>query len=175
MIAFLILFLHVLVSLISAGRAGRPGGRCDFQRQNRRKPVQCQRFTSASVAAGQAKVDAFISTALNSQLPIEEVPLARCCSRHAERDLRTTWRCGQPPEADHGAGRRPLSDDAAARPTTTCDAPAGDKKLAGAAKPCPCRELHPAVLMMKSAEDRPRGNVTEPLDRTNNRRILTQG
>ena len=40
---------------------------------------------------------------------------------------------------------------------------------------CPCRELHPAVLMMKSAEDRPRGNVTEPLDRTNKRRILTQG
>ena len=40
---------------------------------------------------------------------------------------------------------------------------------------CPCRELHPAVLMMKSAEDRPRGNVTEPLDRSNKRRILTQG
>lgn len=40
---------------------------------------------------------------------------------------------------------------------------------------CPCRELHPAVLMMKSAEDRPRGDVTERLDRTNKRRILTQG
>jgi hypothetical protein len=40
---------------------------------------------------------------------------------------------------------------------------------------CPCRELHPAVLMMKSAEDRPPGNVTEALDRTNKRRILTQG
>ena len=35
--------------------------------------------------------------------------------------------------------------------------------------------LRPAVLVMKSAEDRPRGDVTESLNRTNKRCILTQG
>src|SRR5258708_39430870 len=42
------------------------------------------------------------------------------------------------------------------------------------AKCCPCRELYPAILMMKSAEKRPRGEVTEPLDRPTVRRILVQ-
>jgi hypothetical protein len=45
----------------------------------------------------------------------------------------------------------------------------------GHASTCPCRKLHPAIVMMKSAEDRPRCDVTKPLDRTNKRRILTQG
>ena len=40
---------------------------------------------------------------------------------------------------------------------------------------CPCRELHPVVFMMKSAEDRRCGDVAEPLDRANKRYILTQG
>src|SRR5260370_39939507 len=43
-----------------------------------------------------------------------------------------------------------------------------------AISPCPCRELHPAILMMKSAEKRPRGEVTEPLDRPTVRRLLVR-
>jgi hypothetical protein len=39
---------------------------------------------------------------------------------------------------------------------------------------CPYRELHPAVLMMKPAEKRPHGDLTEPLDRPAGRRILAQ-
>jgi hypothetical protein len=40
---------------------------------------------------------------------------------------------------------------------------------------CAYRELNPAVLMMQSAEDRPSGELAEPLDRPMARRILTQG
>ena len=40
---------------------------------------------------------------------------------------------------------------------------------------CPYRNLYPAVLMMKSAEDRPRGELAKPLDRPMARRILVQG
>ena len=39
---------------------------------------------------------------------------------------------------------------------------------------CPCRKLHPAILMMKSAEDRPRVDVTDPSNWTNKRRVLGQ-
>jgi hypothetical protein len=39
---------------------------------------------------------------------------------------------------------------------------------------CACRILHPAVLMMKSAENRPRGDTTEPLNGPTVRRILVQ-
>ena len=39
---------------------------------------------------------------------------------------------------------------------------------------CPYRNLYPAILVMKSAEDRPRGELTEPLDRPMGRRILAQ-
>ncbi|MEA2911107.1 MAG: hypothetical protein QOJ15_3188, partial [Bradyrhizobium sp.] len=39
---------------------------------------------------------------------------------------------------------------------------------------CACRILHPAVLMMKSAENRPRGDVTELLNGPTVRRILLQ-
>ncbi len=41
--------------------------------------------------------------------------------------------------------------------------------------PCPCRKLHPAVMMMKSAEDRLSGDLADPLDRPMARRILIQG
>src|SRR5512139_2375708 len=41
--------------------------------------------------------------------------------------------------------------------------------------PCPCRELRPAVLMMKSTEDRPSNKLAEPLDRPTGRRIFAQG
>jgi hypothetical protein len=37
------------------------------------------------------------------------------------------------------------------------------------------REPNPAVKMMKSAENRPRGEVAEPLDRPMGRGILVQG
>jgi hypothetical protein len=40
---------------------------------------------------------------------------------------------------------------------------------------CAYQKLHPAILIVKSAEDRPCGDDTEPLNRTNKRRILTQG
>ena len=40
---------------------------------------------------------------------------------------------------------------------------------------CPYRKLHPAILMMKSAEDRPSSELAEPLDRPMARRILAQG
>jgi hypothetical protein len=40
---------------------------------------------------------------------------------------------------------------------------------------CAYRELNPAVKMMKSAENRPRGEVAEPLDRPMGRGILVQG
>jgi transcriptional regulator with XRE-family HTH domain len=39
---------------------------------------------------------------------------------------------------------------------------------------CACRKLHPAVLMMKSAENRPRCDLTVPMDRPMGRRILVQ-
>jgi hypothetical protein len=39
---------------------------------------------------------------------------------------------------------------------------------------CACRKLNPAVLMMKSAEDRPRCDLPVPVDRPMGRRILTQ-
>src|SRR6266853_2801541 len=39
---------------------------------------------------------------------------------------------------------------------------------------CACRKLHPAVLMMKSAEDRSRCDLAVPMDRPTGRRILTQ-
>ena len=40
---------------------------------------------------------------------------------------------------------------------------------------CPCRELHSATMVMKPAEDRPRDESTEPLDRSRGRRIIAQG
>jgi hypothetical protein len=40
---------------------------------------------------------------------------------------------------------------------------------------CAYRELNPAVLMMKSAEDRLSSELAEPLDRPMTRGILTQG
>ena len=40
--------------------------------------------------------------------------------------------------------------------------------------PCAYQILHPAVLMMKSAEDRPFGDLAVPLDQPIARRILTQ-
>src|SRR5260370_34601136 len=40
---------------------------------------------------------------------------------------------------------------------------------------CAYRELYPAVMMMKAAEDRPSGHLAEPLDRPVGRRILVQG
>ena len=40
---------------------------------------------------------------------------------------------------------------------------------------CPCRELHPAIFMMKSAENRPRAKLAQLLDRPMARRILLQG
>jgi hypothetical protein len=40
---------------------------------------------------------------------------------------------------------------------------------------CPCRELHPAILMMKSAENGPRAKLAQLLDRPMARRILLQG
>ena len=40
---------------------------------------------------------------------------------------------------------------------------------------CPCRELRPTILMMKSAEDRPSNELAKPLDRPTARRILVQG
>ena len=40
---------------------------------------------------------------------------------------------------------------------------------------CPFRKLHPAICMMKSAEDRLSGGLAEPLDRPMDRRILVQG
>ena len=40
---------------------------------------------------------------------------------------------------------------------------------------CAYRELNPAVLMMKSAEDRLSSELAEPLDRPMGRRILVQG
>ncbi len=43
------------------------------------------------------------------------------------------------------------------------------------ADPCACRKLYPTVLMMKSAEDWPHGELAEPLDRPMARRILVQG
>ena len=43
------------------------------------------------------------------------------------------------------------------------------------ATPCACRKLHPAILMMKSAEDRLSSELAEPLDRPTARRILAQG
>ena len=39
---------------------------------------------------------------------------------------------------------------------------------------CPCLKLYPAVLMMKSAEDRPRCDLAIPVDRPMGRRILLQ-
>jgi hypothetical protein len=39
---------------------------------------------------------------------------------------------------------------------------------------CPYRELYPAILMMKSAEDRLSSELAEPLDRPIARRILVQ-
>ncbi len=47
-------------------------------------------------------------------------------------------------------------------------------RLVMAPSSCPCRELHPAILMMKSAEKRPRGEVTKPLNGPTVRRILVQ-
>ena len=38
----------------------------------------------------------------------------------------------------------------------------------------PYRELHPAIFMMKPSENRPSGQLPEPLDRSIGRRILTQ-
>ena len=40
---------------------------------------------------------------------------------------------------------------------------------------CPCRELYPAILMMKSAENRPCDELAEPLDWPMAGRILDQG
>jgi hypothetical protein len=40
---------------------------------------------------------------------------------------------------------------------------------------CACRKSYPAVLMMKSAEDRPSGKLALPLDRPMAWRILVQG
>src|SRR3981081_2601987 len=40
---------------------------------------------------------------------------------------------------------------------------------------CAYRELNPAILMMKSAENRPGSELAEPLDRPMVRRILIQG
>src|SRR5580704_2793527 len=40
---------------------------------------------------------------------------------------------------------------------------------------CAYRELNPAILMMKSAENRPGSELAEPLDRPMARRILIQG
>ena len=40
---------------------------------------------------------------------------------------------------------------------------------------CPYRELYPVVMVMQSAEDRPRGELTELLDRPMGWRILAQG
>jgi hypothetical protein len=40
---------------------------------------------------------------------------------------------------------------------------------------CPCRKLHPAVLMMKAAQNRPSNERAEPLDRPMARRIFDQG
>src|SRR5712672_1601186 len=45
----------------------------------------------------------------------------------------------------------------------------------GASNTCAYRELNPAVLMMKSAEDRLSSELAEPLDRPMARGILTQG
>jgi serine/threonine protein kinase len=49
------------------------------------------------------------------------------------------------------------------------------QKAQAEADRCPCRELHPAILMMKSAEDRPCSDVSDPSGRTNERRVLIQG
>ena len=40
---------------------------------------------------------------------------------------------------------------------------------------CAYQELHPTILMMKSAEDRPRAELTEPFNRPMRRRILAEG
>src|SRR5260370_28071978 len=45
----------------------------------------------------------------------------------------------------------------------------------GSALTCPYRKLHPAVLMMKTAKDRPSGKLAIPLDRPMAWRILIQG
>jgi hypothetical protein len=39
---------------------------------------------------------------------------------------------------------------------------------------CPYRNLYPAILMMKPAEDRPRSELAQPLNRPMARRILVQ-
>jgi hypothetical protein len=44
----------------------------------------------------------------------------------------------------------------------------------GASNTCAYRELNPAVLMMKSAEDRLSSELAEPLDRSRGWRILAQ-
>ena len=41
--------------------------------------------------------------------------------------------------------------------------------------PVPTENLYPAVFMVKPAEDRPRGDATEPLNWTNKGCILAQG
>ena len=41
--------------------------------------------------------------------------------------------------------------------------------------PCPYRILRPVNLVMKSAEDRPSGDLSEPVDRSMTRRIFVQG
>jgi hypothetical protein len=40
---------------------------------------------------------------------------------------------------------------------------------------CPFRELDPAILVMNPTENRPRDDLTEPLDRSMSRRVLAQG
>ena len=50
-----------------------------------------------------------------------------------------------------------------------------DSKASWNVKACPYRKLHPTILMMKSAEKRPRDKLAAPLDGPMTRRILTHG
>jgi hypothetical protein len=48
------------------------------------------------------------------------------------------------------------------------------QRVLGGLTTCACRELNPAVLMMKSAEDRLSSELAEPLDGPMARRIFVQ-
>ena len=50
----------------------------------------------------------------------------------------------------------------------------GSIGLEDLAQGCPDRELYPTIFMMKSAEDLPGGDVTEPSNRTSKRCVFGQ-